>query len=222
MTTDRNRSRRLASAIVAALLIATPSALAAPPVVPKALPEAVLSQAPGIHPLGRGRHTLWGIHVYDATLRIVGDQFAPAEPHALDAEPGKSVSAETLVSTATGEMHRLNLGDGSRLAAWRHEMKRLMPSVRAGDELVVFCPRDGRTVAYYNGRSQGEVDDATLCPAIMQRAMELDHRLSRRLQLGAPTRKRRGRGGGEIVSERSRTDAGEHTSGGARGEGSAR
>jgi len=165
MTTDR-RCPRLASAI-AALLIATPSALAAAPPVPKPLPQPVLSEAPGIRPLGRGRHTLWGIHLYDGTLWVVGDRFAPTEPHALDVEPGKSASAETLVSTAMDEMGRLNLGDRSRLAAWRQEMKRLMPSVKAGDQVVIFCPRDGKTLVYYNGRSQGEVDDPTLCPAIM-------------------------------------------------------
>lgn len=166
MTTDRRRRPRLGFAI-AALLIAAPSVLAAAPLVPKPLPEPVELQAPGIHPLGRGRHTLWGIHMYDATLWIVGDRFVPSEPHALDVEPGKSVSAETLVKTATDEMRSLNLGDGSRLAAWRQDMKRVMPSVKAGDQIVIFCPSDGRTLVFYNGRSQGEVDDATLCPAIM-------------------------------------------------------
>ncbi len=165
MITDRGHRRTLAFAI-ATLLIATP-ALTAPSMVPKPLPAPVTSQAPGIHPLGRGRDTLWGIHIYDATLWIVGARFAPAEPHALDVEPGKSVSAETLVSTAADEMRRLNLGDGSRLAAWRLEMTRLMPSVRSGDQIVVFCPRDGKTLVYYNGRIQGQVDDLTLCPAIM-------------------------------------------------------
>jgi len=153
--------------LIAALRIAAPSALAAPPLVPKPLPEPVLSQAPGIHPLGRGRHTLWGVRVYEATLWIVGDQFAPVEPHALDVEPAKSVAADTLVTTATKEMTRLNLGDKARLAAWHQEMKRLMPNVKAGDQIVIFCPPDGRTLLYYNGRSQGEAEDTTLCPAIM-------------------------------------------------------
>ncbi len=160
------RLPRLAFAI-AAVLIAAPSLLAAPPLVAKPLPEPVASQAPGIHPLGRGRHTLWGIHVYDATLWTVGDRFTPAEPHALDVESGKSVSGDTLVTAAMDEMRFLNLGDGSRLTAWRQEMTRLIPNVRAGDQIVVFCPSDGRTLVYCNGRSRGEVDDTTLCPAIM-------------------------------------------------------
>jgi len=165
MTTYRRWLFRRAFAIVALMLV-TPSVLAQPG-TPKPLPEPVKSQAPGIRPLGRGRETVWGIHVYDATLWVVGDRFTPAEPHALDIEPGKRVSADTLVNNAMDEMRRLKLGDASQLASWRLEMRRLMPNVNSGDQIVVFCPTDAKTLVYYNGRSHGEVNDATLCPAIM-------------------------------------------------------
>jgi chalcone isomerase-like protein len=157
---------RLALAVVA-LMLMTPSALAAQPFTAKPLPEPVKAQAPGIRPLGRGRETLWGLHVYDATLWIVGERFSRAEPHALDFEPGRKVSADTLVNNAMDEMRRLKLGDASQLASWRREMTRLMPNVKSGDQVVVFCPSAAKTLVYYNGRSQGEADDATLCPAIM-------------------------------------------------------
>jgi Chalcone isomerase-like len=166
MTTYPRLRPKLASAFVA-LVFTTASAFAAPPLVPKPLPAPVQSQAPGIRPLGRGRQSVWGIHVYDATLWVVGDRFIPAEPHALDVEASKNVSADTLVKTSMEEMSRLELGNTSQLAAWHQEIKRLMPSVRPGDQVVVFCPSDAKTLVYYNGRSQGEVDDATLCPAIM-------------------------------------------------------
>jgi len=156
----------LASAIAARMLI-TPYALAAQPLTPKPLPAPVQSQAPGIRPLGRGRQTVWGIRVYDATLWVVGDRFTPGQPHALDLEPGRSVSADTLINNATDEMRRLKLGDASQIAAWRLEMRRLVPNVKSGDQVVVFCPSEPKTLAYYNGSIQGEVDDATLCPAIM-------------------------------------------------------
>jgi len=157
---------RLAFAVVAVMLI-TPSAPSAQPLTPKPLPAQVQVQAPGIRPLGRGRQTLWGVRVYDATLWVVGDRFVSAQPHALDVEPGRSVSADVLVNTAMGEMRRLNLGDASQLASWSLEMKRLIPNVKSGDQIVVFCPSEAKTLAYYNGRIQGEVNDATLCPAIM-------------------------------------------------------
>jgi hypothetical protein len=157
---------RLASALVALMLI-MPAALSAQTLTAKPLPASVQSQAPGIRPLGRGRQTVWGVRVYDATLWVVGDRFTPTEPHALDVEPGRSVSTDTLVNNAMAEMRRLNLGNASQLAAWSLEMRRLIPNVKPGDQVVVFCPSDAKTVAYYNGRIQGEVDDATLCPAIM-------------------------------------------------------
>ena len=166
MTTYPRLHFRLMFAVVA-LILMTPSVLVAQPLTPKPLPEAVKSQAPGIRALGRGRETVWGIHVYDATLWIVGDRFTPGEPHALDIEPGRRVSADTLVNTAMDEMRRLKLGDASQLASWRVEMKQLMPNVNSGDQVVVFCPNDAKTLMYYNGRSQGAVNDATLCPAIM-------------------------------------------------------
>jgi len=46
-------------------------------------------------------------------------------------------------------------------------MMRLIPDVKSADQVVVFCPSEVKTLAYYNGRIQGEVDDATLCSAIM-------------------------------------------------------
>jgi hypothetical protein len=166
MAACRKMRRQLASAVVA-LMFTTASAFAQLPLVPKPLPAPVESQAPGIRPLGRGRQTVWGIRVYDATLWVVGDRFTPAQPHAIDVEPNKSVSADTLAKTLMDEMSRLKLGDAAKLAAWRQELTKLMPSVRAGDQVVVFCPSDAKTLVYYNGRSLGEVDDASLCPAII-------------------------------------------------------
>lgn len=166
MTNHPRLRPRLASGVVAMMLI-MPSALAAQPLTPKPLPAPVQSQAPGIRPLGRGRETVWGVRVYDATLWVVGARFTPAQPHALDLEAGRSVSADTLVNKAMDEMRRLKLGDASQLASWRLEMRRLIPSVNSGDQIVVFCPSDAKTLTYYNGRIQGEVNDATLCPAIM-------------------------------------------------------
>jgi hypothetical protein len=155
------------AATVVALMLMMPSTVAAQPVTPKPLPEPVASQAPGIRPLGRGRETLWGLHVYDATLWVVGVRYTPAEPHALDIEAGRTVSSDTLVNSAIDEMRRLKLGDPSQLASWRAEARRLIPNLKPGDQVVVFCPSDAKTLVFYNGRSRGEVDDPTLCPAVM-------------------------------------------------------
>ena len=105
MKTDPRLRSLLASAVVALMLI-TPSALAAQPLVPKPLPAPVLSQAPGIRPLGRGRHTIWGIRVYDATLSVVGERFTPAQPPRWYPDTGKSVSADTMINNAMDEIRK--------------------------------------------------------------------------------------------------------------------
>jgi hypothetical protein len=63
-----------------------------------------------------------------------------------------------------GEMRRLKLGDASQLASWRLEMTRLIPNVKSGNQVVVFCPTEAKMQTYYNGHIQGKVNDATLCP----------------------------------------------------------
>jgi Chalcone isomerase-like len=131
------------------------------------LPPTVLSKAPGMHPFGKGRHSWLGIRVYDATLWIVGPQWSAAAPHALDIEPGRDVPADTLVKSAIAQMRDLKLGDARQLGIWQAEMKKLIPNVKQGDQVVIFCSDTNRTLSYLNNSSTGEVDDPSFCPAIM-------------------------------------------------------
>jgi hypothetical protein len=149
------------------VLISATSASAAPPGYLRPLPPQVLSSAPGMHPFGKGRHSVWGIRMYDATLWIVGPQWSAAAPHALDLEPGRDVPADTLVNNAIAELRDLKVGDESKLRIWRAEMKKVLPNVRQGDQVVIFCADSNRTLAYLNNSSTGEVDDPSFCPAVM-------------------------------------------------------
>ena len=148
------------------MLISVTSAIAAPP-GHRPLPQQVASQAPGMHPFGKGRHSWWGIQMYDATLWIVGPQWSAAETHALDLEPRRVVSADTLVKNAIREMRDLKVGDESKLKTWQAEMTKVIPDVRSGDQIVIFCSDTNRTLVYLNDSSTGEVDDPSFCPAIM-------------------------------------------------------
>jgi len=133
----------------------------------RALPSQVLSKSPGIHPFGKGRHSLWGIRVYDATLWIVGPQYSADAPHALDLEPGRAVPADTLVKNAIAEMRELKLGDERQLGTWQAELRKIIPNVQTGDQVVIFCPDTRRTLAYVNNASTGAIDDPSFCPALM-------------------------------------------------------
>src|SRR5260221_10505307 len=59
-------SLRLGAMLLA--LIAATSAIASAQGGHRPLPPQVVSKAPGMHPFGKGRHSLWGIRMYDATL----------------------------------------------------------------------------------------------------------------------------------------------------------
>jgi hypothetical protein len=131
------------------------------------LPSQVLSKSPGMRPFGTGRHTLWGIRVYDATLWIVGPQYSADAPHALDIEPGRAVPSDTLVKNAIAEMRDLKVGDERQLAIWQAEMRKLLPNLKQGDQIVIFCPDTKRTLAYVNDSNTGAIDDPSFCPAIM-------------------------------------------------------
>ena len=120
-----------------------------------------------MHPLGKGRHSWWGVPMYDATLWIAGPRWSAAEPHALDLEPSRSVPANTLVKTAIDEMRHLKVGDAHQLEVWQAEMQRVIPSVRPGDQFVIFCSSAERTVVYLNESGNGEIDDRSFCPALM-------------------------------------------------------
>jgi hypothetical protein len=149
------------------VLISASWAIAAALGGPRPLPPQVLSKAPGMHPFGKGRHSWWGIQMYDATLWIVGPQWSAGAPHALDIEAARTVPADTLVKHAIAEMRDLKVGDESKLRIWQAEMRKVIPNVQQGDQIVIFCSDTNRTLAYLNDSSTGEVDDPSFCPAVM-------------------------------------------------------
>jgi hypothetical protein len=43
----------------------------------------------------------------------------------------------------------------------------VIPGVRSGDQVVIYCPDAKRTLVYLNERVNGEVDDDSFCLAVM-------------------------------------------------------
>ncbi len=157
----------LLHATIILMLISAAIAIAAPPIVPRPLPPQVLSSVPEIHPFGKGRHSLFGIPMYDATLWIVGPQWSEAAPHALDIEPSRAVSSDLLVKNAIVEMRNLKVGDESKLRTWQAELKKIIPNLKPGDQVVIFCTETNRTLGFLNDSNIGEIDDPSFCPALM-------------------------------------------------------
>ena len=124
--------------------------------------------------------------MYDATLWIAGPRWSAAEPHALDLEPSRAVSSENLVKTAIGEMRDLKVGDERQLKVWQAEMSKVIPSVRAGDQVVILCTDANRTLVYLNDASNGEVDDPSILPGGDERMASSADQTSGGAEITAP------------------------------------
>ncbi len=129
-------------------------AAAAPP-----LPAAVVADTPGMRVLGEGRLRFLGIHVYDSSLWVPGDAWAPERPFALDIRYAMNIRGRELTERSLVEMRRLGHADPEKLRRWEAEMDRVFPDIRPGDRLVgVSVP--GREARFYSqDRFLGTVAD---------------------------------------------------------------
>ena len=135
---------------------------------PHALPPDIVSQVPGIHPLGHGKREVWGIKVYHATLWVSGHSWTTSEPHAVELEPARTIPASTLIDAAirgNAQPKPRRRGQASGVGDVNAGVR--TKTVKQGDRFVIFCPVSGKTIIYLDNRQKGEVDDTTLCPAIM-------------------------------------------------------
>ena len=132
------------------------------------LPPAVISVAPGLHRLGTGRHTIFGIPIFDASLWIVGTQYSSSEPHAVDLEPSVPVPPSKLVGELIEEMGDLKAADDAQREAWRALMLKALPSLGRGDQLVILVMPNGRTTMYYNGEERKSLDDPNFGAALFR------------------------------------------------------
>lgn len=85
----------------------------------------------------------------------------------MELEAGRSIPADSLVEAALDEMRDLNLGNRAKVQARTGETHRVVPSLKQGDSLVIFCPARGQTLVFLDDRKTGELDDTSFCPAIM-------------------------------------------------------
>ncbi len=155
---------------------------------PPPLPAAVTAQLPALKPLGDARFRVLAWHVYDATLWVAADAYAPDAALALDIRYAMDIRGADLSTRSIEEMRKLGHRDPARLARWEDAMRRVFPDIRAGERLVgVHLP--GREARFYNQQGLlGAVADAEFARAFF--AIWLDERTSepqlRRRLLGLP------------------------------------
>lgn len=144
---------------VVVAMLASAGSSPANPTRAASLPPAVLQNASPLHQIGQGSHSYFGLKVYQVTLWGTSNRWNPEEPHALDLEPSRAVSSEQLVDAGAKEMNRLGVGTPQQRQEWRSQLQRLLPSVKSGDQVVIFCAPNHKTFFFYNGRERGELDD---------------------------------------------------------------
>jgi hypothetical protein len=156
---SRRRSVRRLLVLASAAILAAANPSTARAQNRATLPPAVQQKAPGLQQIGKGSQNYLGLKVYNVTLWAPNTRWNPDEPHALDLESNRAISANQLTDAGMGEMNRLALGTPQQRQAWRAQMAQLVPPVSRGDQVVVFNAPNHKTYFFYNGRERGSIDD---------------------------------------------------------------
>jgi hypothetical protein len=158
-------SRRdcLHAALLAGLLLGTPSTWATSKSSTKRPPSEVLAALPEAHYRGSGKLTFLRLHVYDARL-WVQNNFNPEnfeqQALALELEYARSIKGELIAERSLVEMRKHADLSPEKADLWLSDMKNIFPDVAAGDRITGIQFPGESTRFYVNGKLRGEVRDA--------------------------------------------------------------
>ena len=112
---------------------------------------------------GKGRLTVWGFDVYDASLWVTpgfkADKLT-ALPFALELAYLRDFTNTDIAERSIVEMRRSATISEAQAKAWTAAMQRVIPNVKKGDRITgVYRPGTGATFLV-NGKSAGEIMDA--------------------------------------------------------------
>jgi hypothetical protein len=142
-------------------------------------PDHVRRYFDDARPLGAGRLTWFGLHVYDAQL-FVSSGFDPANPSAkplaLELTYARALSGKAIADRSYDEIVKLAIGSDAQRTRWRGEMAAIFPDVKGGQRLAGIYRPDAPTRFYLDGRYLGEVTDPAFGRAFF--AIWLDPRTS--------------------------------------------
>lgn len=148
------------AAIVAALMVARPSAAAtnatvrAPLEIAGALPTARLQ--------GSGTLRFFGLAIYEARLWTAPD-FAPerydAHTFALELRYARKLNGAAIAERSITEMRRVGTFDQTQAKAWLEQLTQAFPDVKPGDRLTGVRGPGGVTGFYSNGQPTSSIAD---------------------------------------------------------------
>jgi hypothetical protein len=113
--------------------------------------------------MGRGRLTVWGFQVYDATLWANPGFSAgsiASQPLALELSYLRNFESRDIAERSIAEMRRSASIDDELAKKWVAAMVKAVPDVKKGDRVMgVYRPGVGASF-WTNGKATGEIRDA--------------------------------------------------------------
>ena len=112
---------------------------------------------------GRGRLTVWGFEVYDASLWVSPGfrvDNLTALPFALELAYLRDFTNSDIAKRSIAEMRRSATVSDAQAEAWTAAMLRVIPNVKKNDRIIgVYRPGSGAAFLV-NGKASGEIKDA--------------------------------------------------------------
>lgn len=123
------------------------------------LPEQVTE---ALSPLGHGKLTFFGLHVYDATLYTEPTGFSAQQlgnaRYALALRYARGLDGSKIAERTDAEIAKQAQATDNERKVWLAQMKSLFPDVKKGDVLVGLHTPNKGTSFYLNGKAIGDIE----------------------------------------------------------------
>ncbi|MFN3806554.1 chalcone isomerase family protein [Asticcacaulis sp.] len=119
--------------------------------VPAGVPDGKL--------VGKGRYSVLGLSIFDASLYAPNGRYDPQKPFALRLDYLRNITAKHIVDHSVAEIRKQGFSDKARLEEWRQQMSAIFPDIRSGAYITGVRTADGYAQFIHNGRSIGTIRD---------------------------------------------------------------
>lgn len=158
--------------LLLANLLLPPAALAqaAPPQANPAMvvPEHIRQALPEARLAGKGKHTWFGLLIYDAALWVGKQGYAghqAKEPFVLELRYARSLGGMRIAQASIEQMQKVGVGSSAQHASWLASMQATFPDVQEGTRLCAWFAPKAATRFFLNGKPLSEIADPEFGPA---------------------------------------------------------
>lgn len=129
---------------------------------PAAAPSEVERAMPAARLVGAATMQFVGFEIYEARLWAApgfAAEHYPTQAFALELRYAREFDREAIAQRSIAEMRRVGDFDPAQERAWRDQLLRAIPDVKAGDRLTGVRDAIGATRFFANGRPTGTIAD---------------------------------------------------------------